>query len=357
MSSLDQLTVNATARWIPENPTIIQRGEAVGGISSQLTFSDWFAFNLSSQGDNDRLNSKSDLSLQVNNREDVMAPLLEASVTRSLRSLVSVEPAPLSLMCPFSVPNIRVISGCNPSYRLAVTIPGTSLSTLQDDLVFSNGASMIQSLPTNYRPPSTLGVAVPNSTYIYNADPSAPRYNDFFSISQSTGIFQQCLGESSRAGCACTDNQKRSMSVADSDCIEKVLRAYQQSTFALKLQLTRDMITYTTVAANYTVTELNHRTDWCILNLSGACTPPDWSYSALADPSQNASIQFKGGELYHFRASVPIGTYCTLRADFPVYVINSTPLPSVHQSAMAISAIVFCFWLLTIYLWYSYKQA
>ncbi|KAI9216271.1 cation channel sperm-associated protein subunit beta protein family-domain-containing protein, partial [Blastocladiella britannica] len=211
---------------------------------------------------------------------------------------------------------------------------------------------------TNYRPPSTLGVAVPNSTVIYNADPAAARYNDFFPVSKTTGSYQACLGKTSRAECGCRDDQAYSFSYADSDCTNRVLAYYQQNDMILSFSVTRDLVTYIPVNTSITITELNRRTDWCIADAGGSCTAPDLgAFSAPSYPAVNSSIHFKGSELYHFRATVPIGTYCSLETDFPVFIINATPLPAVQQSVMSLTAVSLCFMFLTIYLWYSYKQS
>lgn len=77
-----------------------------------------------------------------------------------------------------------------------------------------------QVLPANYRPPSSLGPAVPTNAHIYNANPFKPRYNDYFDASKRTGTeFKRCAIIADAAApsnpCHCTDAMRRSQAVAD----------------------------------------------------------------------------------------------------------------------------------------------
>jgi hypothetical protein len=53
-------------------------------------------------------------------------------------------------------------------------------------------------LPSNYRPPSSAGRAIPISSNIYNSDPSKPRYRNYFDESSSTGSYKQCTNRTNR---------------------------------------------------------------------------------------------------------------------------------------------------------------
>ncbi|KAI9188222.1 hypothetical protein H9P43_002613 [Blastocladiella emersonii ATCC 22665] len=365
LASFDQLQLRASWEWAIDGTTIPPKGATIGTLGLLLTQADYYATTTSANSSLDRFAPTSAMQIAFNNIDATVSTALAAvgensaaatAVGVGVGSTVGIMPSPMSIACPFTIPTMRVINGCHPSYRLFYNIPNSDSLELRDDLVFPNGASMITYLPTNYRPPSALGVGVPNSTYIYNADPSAPRYNDFFPLSKSTGSYHTCAGKANRTACGCSDAETRSFRIEDSDCITRVLSAYQQADLPLSFFLTRDMDNFSPVAVPFTIVELNNRADWCISSFVNECAPPNATFMATADPTVNASLVFKGAELYHFRVFVPIGSYCTLATDMPVFVLNATPIASVQQSTMSLTAVTFCFWLLAIYLWYSYKQ-
>jgi len=99
----------------------------------------------------------------------------------------------------------------------------------------------------NYRPPTTnLGPDLPTTENIYNADPSQPKFNNWYKDSRSTGEqnkfiltiitsyipyltwkycsgrYKQCLDKTKREECDCKDSDKLQGHPSYSDCIEKV---------------------------------------------------------------------------------------------------------------------------------------
>ena len=80
---------------------------------------------------------------------------------------------------------------------------GTSIDQFFNNPIASDGSTLTVTLPVcisqvivfvheqvNYRPPSSLGRAIPTSANIYNADYFQPRYFDVYNISRSTGTFK-----------------------------------------------------------------------------------------------------------------------------------------------------------------------
>jgi hypothetical protein len=134
----------------------------------------------------------------------------------------------------------------------------------------------------NYRPPSKYGRAVPITDNIYHADPSQPRHNDVFSRSLQSGTLKQCNGKSNRAECLCTDAQRTSKLVENSDCIDRVNRPtavsllhfvmsyFEQATrifysveYMPNILVTGDGKTTSPLLSEYRLEEVNQRTDFC----------------------------------------------------------------------------------------------
>nr|XP_024000363.1 cation channel sperm-associated protein subunit beta-like [Salvelinus alpinus] len=76
-------------------------------------------------------------------------------------------------------------------------------------------------LPVNYRPPSQLGVLIPTTDNIYNADPSHPHPRQHYPISKNSGRYKQCAGKRSAEECGCTDRLKVSPLAINSDCRQR----------------------------------------------------------------------------------------------------------------------------------------
>jgi hypothetical protein len=99
--------------------------------------------------------------------------------------------------------------------------------------------------------------------YIYNADPSAPRYNDYFTVSKFTGYFQACAGKSNRDECGCTDAQKWSSTPTDTDCMQHVVRWYFNEEFKPEIMTFMRNKPLELLEVPYKIREINGRIDWC----------------------------------------------------------------------------------------------
>ncbi|XP_078263134.1 cation channel sperm-associated auxiliary subunit beta-like [Rhinoraja longicauda] len=102
------------------------------------------------------------------------------------------------------------------------------ISISRDEWLYGNpkddetDSPLLKTLPVNYRPPSPQGINVPLSENIYNADPSKPRFRDFYKISKETGIYKQCVAKKSREECGCTEEMMLSSFAEFSDCKQRV---------------------------------------------------------------------------------------------------------------------------------------
>ncbi|KAI9138554.1 cation channel sperm-associated protein subunit beta, partial [Paraphysoderma sedebokerense] len=275
-------------------------------------------------------------------------------------STFTIRPSIMSSTCTDNPPTFKILNDCNPSKWLSFVIPNyPDEIVVNSSMVFKDGASMVQNLPSNYRPPSHFGNAVPISPHIYNSDPSKPRYNDVWKISMNSGTYKQCKDKTSRSECACSDSQKGGNKLDESDCIEMVIRTYFVQAFkpSFKIYETTklkkvDSSSY--LNSPFKIEELNGRQDWC-LNTVSDCSKGDWIKNATMNPQNGDYIRWKGDELFHFRVTTLEGDYCNLSTDFVVYVISPPMRSSTQIVTMAVTAVTFAFWLLGIYLWYSYK--
>ncbi|XP_031439066.2 cation channel sperm-associated protein subunit beta-like [Clupea harengus] len=187
-------------------------------------------------------------------------------------------------------------------------------------------------LPVNYRPPSQLGVLIPTSDNIYNADPSQPRPREHYPVSKTTGRYKQCAGKASVAECGCTNALKVSPLAINSDCRKRVLRMmYPLINFNITLFLRRANHQDQPLRSLYfvTVTEVNNRTSWAI---TGTLITPTmekmrkYLKRSLNQPLYNPEglqISCYGSELFHFRISVIPGVVlCDLVEEVQIYVDN-----------------------------------
>ncbi|XP_078687108.1 cation channel sperm-associated auxiliary subunit beta-like [Branchiostoma floridae x Branchiostoma belcheri] len=173
-----------------------------------------------------------------------------------------------------------------------------------------------------------MGVGIPLSNNIYNADPSQDRPNDFYQVSQDTGQFKQCYGKSTRTECGCTEQMKLSSREEFSDCIDRAHRMLYPAVLPVQLQLVRPGSKTVELDQPYVVVieEVNSRSDYVP---DSVVTP---SLARLRDDSRlnhtlmfysprKLSVLMTGARLFHFRVSVLEGfSYCNLNAEFMVYV-------------------------------------
>ncbi|KAK6307500.1 hypothetical protein J4Q44_G00226480 [Coregonus suidteri] len=196
-------------------------------------------------------------------------------------------------------------------------------------------------LPVNYRPPSQLGVSIPTTDNIYNADPSQPRPRQHYPISKDSGRYKQCAGKRSAEECGCTDGLKVSPLAINSDCRQRVLRlTFPVTDFNITLFLRRTNHADRPLCSPYfvTVTEVNNRTSWKVTGTHATPTM-DRMRQYLKDSLENnlynpegLQISLYGSELFHFRISVIPGVVlCDLVEEVQIYV-DEPPLafPTQH---------------------------
>jgi hypothetical protein len=234
-------------------------------------------------------------------------------------------PSETSLRCTQSLYNHRLVLDCPFSKQLFASAAGLPR----------------KNLPFNYRPPSYRGTGVPITNNFYNGNPQQPRYNDFYPWSQNTGTYKQCsafaalpAGDKSLR-CGCTAEQVASTSVDNSDCINSAPAVNFMTPFVPKVRVRVDGRTLKTPPGlRYSLVELNNRTDWC-LNTTDCLQDPT---IALVDPNAFDAINWLGEELFHFRATVTNGTYCSMFTDFTVYVV-APPLTVAEEASVVMSGV------------------
>ncbi|KAI9206844.1 cation channel sperm-associated protein subunit beta protein family-domain-containing protein [Polychytrium aggregatum] len=256
-----------------------------------------------------------------------------------------------SIRCQESLGSQKFRSGCSPQrYLTPSTLPMAEY--LSDSAILLLDLPLMQALPYNYRPPSSQGDSIPTSSNIYNAAPERPRYNDRYEISKSTGVYKQCAGKPNRQACGCTDEERVSMMVMYSDCIDRAVNVFYDTAFLPQLFIKDNPGGTAPLQSQYKLVELNNRTDFCAP--SSLCANPQ---QVIMDPTNNDSIVWQGSQLFHFRATV-IGTeYCNLSAEFMVYVVEPSNTINQIATGMAVTGVVFCVLLFACYLYYSYKQS
>ncbi|KAJ3417295.1 hypothetical protein HDV05_005751 [Chytridiales sp. JEL 0842] len=228
---------------------------------------------------------------------------------------LSVRMFPTSLMCRESAKTIQVASGCGPTRYMKLQNNISTYDFLYGNPTISGGLQLMQTLPANYRPPSSLGDMIPTTDNIYNGDPAAPRYNDRYSISKRTGTFKACLNKANRAACGCTDADRVSMKVAQSDCINRVQRVLYDSPYIPSFVIYENRQPPALLTNLYKLTELNNRTDYC-LSSAPDCSKRNSRTIGWMNPLKNDSISWLGSELYHFKAEVQEKEYCNLSVEF-----------------------------------------
>ncbi|XP_071244764.1 cation channel sperm-associated auxiliary subunit beta-like isoform X8 [Salvelinus alpinus] len=185
-------------------------------------------------------------------------------------------------------------------------------------------------LPVNYRPPSQLGVLIPTTDNIYNADPSHPHPRQHYPISKNSGRYKQCAGKRSAEECGCTDRLKVSPLAINSDCRQRVLRlTFPVTDFNITLFLRRTNHADHPLCSPYfvTVTEVNNRTSWKVTGTHATPTMDrmrqyfeDSLKNNLYNP-EGLQISFYGSELFHLRISVIPGVVlCDLVEEVQIYV-------------------------------------
>ncbi|KAM6972905.1 cation channel sperm-associated auxiliary subunit beta-like [Aplochiton taeniatus] len=185
-------------------------------------------------------------------------------------------------------------------------------------------------LPINYRPPSHLGIMIPTSDNIYNADPSQLCPREHYPISKNTGRYVQCSEKKAAKDCDCTDALRVSPLAINSDCRQRVLRLiFPVVNYNITLFLRRAKHKDEPLRSPYfvTVTEVNNRTNWRVTGTHATPTMEkmrEFLKGSLNNTLYNPKglqISLYGSELFHFRISVIHGVVlCDLQEEVQLFV-------------------------------------
>ena len=247
-----------------------------------------------------------------------------------------------SLRCLVGAQSAIIFTGCQPNTRLVHA--DTTGRLLLQGTGFTPVYGRWTTLRTNYRPPSALGVAVPTTDNIYNADPAVPREPRYqrYAVSRGSGTYKHCLDKPDRQACACPASASVSAQpgqLALTDCVQEVLTVHFSVPFVPNLIVIPDSASSPEGASPlrvlYQLEELNGRTDFCINTTAAGASCADFQDDGsdprsasgrrtfVIDPAKSDALVWGGGELYHFRATVTDGTaasLCALETEFVVYV-------------------------------------
>uniref|UniRef100_A0A7N4NRA6 Cation channel sperm associated auxiliary subunit beta n=1 Tax=Sarcophilus harrisii TaxID=9305 RepID=A0A7N4NRA6_SARHA len=199
--------------------------------------------------------------------------------------------------CDTSTITLKVKSSCCYNkhikflHKYKISLDNWEEGEYQDE----HGYNIIKTLPINYRPPSSLGIAIPTTDNFYHADPSKPKPRNYHPLSKKSGKYKKCLNKTSRKDCNCTTEEKMSQNIAFSDCIEKVLRfLYPVNQYPIFLDIKDgDFLVPMEPPYLITISEVNNRKNWKL--------------------SKTLKV-------------VPGVTFCKLVAEFQIYV-DHAPLP------------------------------
>ncbi|KAM9570306.1 cation channel sperm-associated auxiliary subunit beta-like [Salvelinus alpinus] len=172
-----------------------------------------------------------------------------------------------SLLCRSSSFTFTLQNSCTEGLQIVYVSqqPISDHEWIHTDPVDHMENKRLFNLPVNYRPPSQLGVLIPTTDNIYNADPSHPHPRQHYPISKNSGRYKQCAGKRSAEECGCTDRLKVSPLAINSDCRQRVLRlTFPVTDFNITLFLRRTNHADHPLCSPYfvTVTEVNNRTSW-----------------------------------------------------------------------------------------------
>ncbi|GKT28420.1 Cation channel sperm-associated protein subunit beta like protein, partial [Aduncisulcus paluster] len=235
-------------------------------------------------------------------------------------SVVRINTNPVSIICPFSGILLPLTVECSPATQLNISLAVSSSSTSAVSV-----PSAYETLPTNYRPPSKYGTAIPICSNIYNADPSEPMYNNVKQISQETGEYKQCLDKDTRDDCGCKVDHYTTSDPRHTDCIEQVVRVFYSDGFTPSFYVEEIGSTQTLFEGQVLVQEVNGRTDFCV---DGVCDHPSDDSGLTLDLSGDGVISWKGAELFHLQFTAILDSYCALES-YAIVWVYEPPVQSV----------------------------
>ena len=96
----------------------------------------------------------------------------------------------------------------------------------------------IVQLPTNYRPPSYLGEAIPLTPNVYNAAPNEPLYANRFEQSRNAARFTVCANDTNICSCPEEASSITRIDITLSECIQTAYQVPYKRAFVPRVRLT-----------------------------------------------------------------------------------------------------------------------
>ena len=231
---------------------------------------------------------------------------------------------------PTGLSHVKIIPRClgnlhthQQSLEIRVTCPQQHSLTLLP----SSHSEKYDSLPPNYRPPSSHGTSVYTSPHVYNYHPELPMPPSLHKESISP-VIKLCTHSMARKDCNCTEKMIQSEELRFSECKKLVRTHHYHHSLHIAPAITWEGGEVLRVLSSpFTLTEVNNRTDYLYSNTSN-----------------NHIITFNGGGLFHFESELISDiewTYCSFRTQFQVFVIHVPLHKEVEHAVTVITATIF----------------
>ncbi|XP_066927384.1 uncharacterized protein [Clytia hemisphaerica] len=278
------------------------------------------------------------------------------SLAMSSINVVTIKSSIYNPKCGGQSLKFQILNVCPPNKKVIFEYPKSIQPNdfaYDDQKQDSEGIIRVFHLPTNYQPPSSKGIGIPQTPHVYNADPAKPMFHKKYLANQIDPVFKQCKDKRNRTMCGCTKPMEISTKISQSDCIKKVYRLLYPEKFVPRLLLQQKAKNNTAFDKLMRLSELNSRTDYTLTNSVRVSNGAE-----AVDMKSNTTIELKGSGLYHFQLDVfdKNVSYCNFETEFLVYV-DGTPLPKAVESLVeAFTAFVFGFILLGLFLYQYYKK-
>lgn len=130
----------------------------------------------------------------------VVRVLVKQKSYRQGTTMLNFHPTTQPMHCGNSGRKITIHGACPPGKHLVFEYPlnYTRHAWLNENPKDHEGYTRIATIPYNYQPPSSFGIAIPVTPHIYNADPSKPMHRASYKITREMATYKQCLGKLSR---------------------------------------------------------------------------------------------------------------------------------------------------------------
>ena len=118
-------------------------------------------------------------------------------------NLLTISPTVKKTACAFEqVKEFQILNACPPNKKLEFLYPNSitvqNLFATSGDIKDRNGIVRVFHLPANYQPPSSYGIGIPQTSHVYNADPSRSFLYERYLEDQIKPVFKQCKGMENR---------------------------------------------------------------------------------------------------------------------------------------------------------------